>query len=247
MDIGTAKPSAADRAAVPHYLLDVVNPNERFTAADFKLWASRLVADIGERGKLPIIVGGTGLYVDSFLFNYQFGADVDLEQRTKLQAMNVEELQEICSKNGIEMPQNAKNKRHLVRAIELGGVMNQPKVLRPNTLVVGVSLSRDELHSRIQERAHSMFNDGIVAEVKRLAEKYGWDNEAMTANIYSVLKGVIEGSKSEAEALDEFVRSDMSLAKRQLTWFKRNPHIIWGTASELNKEISAFLAPPISS
>jgi tRNA dimethylallyltransferase len=241
MDIGTAKPSKQDRARVPHYLIDVVKPNKVFTAAEFKLRSLHIIDDIFKRGKLPIMVGGTGLYIDSVLYNYQFGALPDKSIRPRLESKSVEELQEICRQSNIELPFNLKNKRHLIRAIELGGLKRRSDQIRSNTLVVGITISKQALHKRIEQRAHAMLKAGIIEEVKKLGERYGWDNEAMTGNIYRVFKDVVLGSKTEEEAINAVINSDTSLIKRQLTWFKRNKSIQWGTPQELNEVVANFI------
>lgn len=242
MDIGTAKPTKADQEEIPHHLLDVVEPSEPFSVAQFKERANRAIADITKRGKLPIMVGGSGLYVDSVIFDYQFGQPADPDQRAQLQQASIEELQQICRDKNIEMPINHMNKRHLIRAIELGGLPKNTPVLRSNTLVVGIAMDKDVLVDRIQHRAKVMAASGIVEETKRLGEKYGWDNEAMTGIIYRIFREVLEGTLSEDEAIEIFARSDDQLVKRQKTWFKRNPHIIWGSRDELIERIDSFLA-----
>jgi tRNA dimethylallyltransferase len=247
MDIGTAKPSPQERRSIPHHMLDIVEPTERFTVVDFKRIASSQIDDIMRRRKLPIVVGGTGLYVDSVIFDYNFGVAADPILRKQLEQKTVLELQSICRQKDIVIPENDQNKRHLIRAIELGGLTKQNKRLRHNTLVVGLQVGSDILRQRIEQRAHDMIDAGIVDEVRRLAERYGWDNEAMTGNIYRVFRGVVEGTKSEQEAVEEFVRADVALAKRQMTWFKRNPYIVWGSPPELMQRIEQFLARPISS
>lgn len=241
LDIGTAKPTLDERAKVPHHLLDVVEPCEPFTAAQFKHLANAAIADISGRGKLPVMVGGTGLYIDAVLFDYRFGQPADPAERRRLQEMSLDELHDFCRENDIEMPENSKNKRHLIRAIELGGVIKENRSQRPNTFVVGITMDRDILRERIRLRAKGMLEQGITDEVRRAGQQYGWDCEALTGNIYRVFRGVVEGTKSEEEALEEFVRSDTSLAKRQMTWFKRNPQIIWGSADNLFAQIRAFL------
>lgn len=242
MDIGTAKPTKADQEEIPHHLLDVVEPSESFSVAQFKELANRAIADITKRGKLPIMVGGSGLYVDSVIFDYQFGQPADPDQRAQLQRASIEELQQICRDKNIEMPINHMNKRHLIRAIELGGLPKNTPVLRSNTLVVGIAMDKDVLVDRIQHRAKVMAASGIVEETKRLGEKYGWDNEAMTGIIYRIFREVLEDTLSEDEAIEIFARSDDRLVKRQKTWFKRNPYIIWGSSEELLGRIKSFLA-----
>lgn len=237
MDIGTAKPTANDQAEVPHHLLNVVTPDLQFTAADFKRLALAAIDDIAARGHLPIMVGGTGLYVDSVLFDYQFGAPADSARRRQLAALNVDELQQYCRDNDIELPHNYQNKRHLIRAIELGGLPKLQQSLRPNTLVVGITTDSEKLKQNIQQRAEHMFASGVLKETQQLAQQYGWDSEAMTGNIYRIIKGVVDGEDSEAEAVQKVTASDWSLAKRQLTWLRRNPFIIWGSPKQLLQEI----------
>lgn len=241
MDIGTAKPSAADQAAVKHHLLDMVQPDQPFTAAQFKRLALEAIDDISSRGKLPIIVGGTGLYVDSVIFDYQFGDPADPRRREELQSKTIEELQQICLENGYTLPENIKNRRHLVRAIEVGGVKTQKLKLRPNTLVVAITTERDILHSRIAKRVHQMVQDGVVEEARRLGIRFGWECEALTGDIYRVMRGVIEGDLSLEEGIEQCIIRDRQLAKRQMTWLKRNPYIVWGDVRQLSLTIEHFV------
>jgi tRNA dimethylallyltransferase len=241
MDVGTAKPTKVDQKAVKHHLLDLVDPDEPFTAADFKRQAQMAIDDITSRGKLPIMVGGTGLYIDAVLFDYQFGPKADPKRRTALQELSVEELQQICQRANVPLPLNDKNKRHLIRAIELGGLIVQKKRLRPCTVVVAITTNRDELHLRIQRRAQEMAKSGVVEEARRLASKYGWEAEAMTGNIYRALHPVVTQAADLQEALKLFVTSDMRLAKRQITWLRRNPYIIWGEPAQLSVVVEHFV------
>jgi tRNA dimethylallyltransferase len=242
MDIGTAKPTVEDQQLVPHYLIDVRNPDEPFSAADFKKLAEEAIADIQSRGKLPVMVGGTGLYVDAVLFDYQFGPAANQAERERLNGLSVDELQAICREKNIDLPINSQNKRHLVRAIELGGLINHKKQLRKDTLVVGIATSRDILRERIEKRAAEMVAAGVVGEVALMGARYQWKGEVMKGNIYRIFRGVVGGEKSIEEATEEFVRSDMALAKRQMTWFKRNPSIAWSAdPDELLGKVDTFL------
>ncbi len=227
MDIGTSKPSLADQREIPHHLIDIRNPDESFSAAEFQALALKAIRDIGTRGKLPILVGGTGLYIDAVIFDYEFGSAADPRERRRLSTLTVQELQQICRYKNIDLPINSSNARHLVRAIELGGLIRHDKYLRPHTIVVGLSTKRAVLRDRIKSRIHSMIDQGVAKEAKKLSDEYGWEGEALKGNIYRVLRGFLEGAKSETEVIDECVRSDMTLAKRQMTWFRRNPHIVW--------------------
>lgn len=242
MDIGTAKPSEEDRHRTPHHLIDVRSPDESFSAAEFKSLAAAAIADIHTRGRLPVLVGGTGLYVDAVLFNYQFGPVADSAERERLSMFSVEELQAMCRENNIELPINSQNKRHLIRAIELGGLIKHRRQLRSNTFVVGISTDKETLSQRIEDRARTMIVDGVLGEVAIVGAKYQWRGEALKGNIYRVFRGVIEGEKSLEQATNEFIRSDKALAKRQMTWLKRNPYIIWSSdPDELLARVDTFL------
>lgn len=233
MDIGTAKPNVEERARVPHHLLDVVRPDERFTAADFQRLAAQAIDDITARGRLPIMVGGTGLYADSVLYGYRFGTDRNVAERAELEALSIEQLQSLCIKRNIELPANASNKRHLVRAIELGGINQQRKSrLRDNTLVIGLQVDRDVLLKRITQRVEDMFRQNVVTEATKLAHIYGWQVEPMTANIYRIVRGVLQGDYDEVEAIRLSVQSDMRLARRQMTWFRRRAETQWVSSPE---------------
>jgi len=241
MDIGTAKPSKKEQEAIPHHIIDVVEPNQPFTVADFKELALKAIDDITKRGKLPIMVGGTGLYIDSVIFDYQFGPASDPKQRAALHDKTVEELQDICKERGIPLPENEKNKRHLVRAIELGGLIQGPRKLRPNTIIVAITTDKEDLRQRVTYRAETMIDEGVIEEVRRLGKKYGWESEAMKGNIYRIFRPVVEGKTEISEALEQVITSDLQLAKRQMTWFKRNPYIIWGDPSQLLLAIEHFV------
>lgn len=242
MDIGTAKPSKQDQLEVPHHLLDVVEPDQRFTVADFKRLSNKAIDDIWSRGKLPILVGGSGLYIDSVIFNYQLGVQADPALREELSSKTIEELQEICRQRDIDMPENKSNKRYLIRAIELGGVVKHPKKLRDETIVVGISTDKTDLKKRVEVRARQMIEQGVAGEVAALGARYGWNSEAMKGNIYRVFRGVAEGWKDTDVATQEFIASDLKLVKKQITWFKRNKHIVWGGPQELLSAIEHFVA-----
>lgn len=241
LDIGTAKPTLEDQKLIRHHLLDIVEPNEPFSAAAFKVLALKAISDILRRGKLPLLVGGTGLYIDAVIFDYHFGDPSEASRREELQELSVHELQQICLEQGIALPTNVKNKRHLVRAIEIGGVINQPKKMRANTIVVALTAEKDELRSRITQRAHQMVEDGVLDELKKVGERYNWSGEAFTGNIYRIFKPVVRGEESIDKALEAFIRSDLQLAKRQITWLKRNPFVIWGAKAQLQIAIEHFV------
>lgn len=231
MDIGTAKPSTAERARIPHHLLNVVNPDQPFSAAQFKRAADRAIADIQDRGKLPILVGGTGLYIDAVLYNYRFHTAANPIRRAELSGLSVLELQNRLREAGVALPENSQNPRHLVRALETGGARATRETLRPNTLVIGLDPGQEVLKKRIAERVEVMFAAGFLDEARRLGGAYGWDAEALQAPGYKAARSYILGAQSLAECKAAFVRNDLQYARRQRTWFRRNKSIQWFTNS----------------
>jgi tRNA dimethylallyltransferase len=226
LDIGTAKPTKTQQAEVKHWGLDIVDPTEAYSAAQFKKYAKAAIKDIVSRGKLPIMVGGTGLYMDGVLYNFSF-AEPDNALREELGAKTVEELQAMIVAQGIPMPINKQNKIHLVTALERKGEPVKRKKLRKGATIVGLNPDRQALKRIVTTRATQMIEDGVLGEIKRASNNYGWDAPGMTAGIYKVMKPVIEGTMTENEGLKKVVSSDMQLAKRQMTWLKRNPDIEW--------------------
>ena len=245
MNIGTAKPDLKDQERVKHWGIDLVDPGQRYTAADFKAYASQKISDIRERGKLPILVGGTGLYVDGVIFDYQFGADRDEEERAKLEALSTDELQEYCIKNNIELPENRQNRRHLVRVIEQKSINNKRRdTPQENTVVVGISTNKEELTRRIRERIEQMLSYGVVNEAIMLGKKYGWESEAMTGNIYRLIAELTNKGERllDVNDVDKITTRDIQLAKKQMTWFRRNPYIRWGSIQQVEEYLVCTLS-----
>jgi tRNA dimethylallyltransferase len=243
MNIGTAKPTLAEQGGIPHHGLDLVAPNERFTAADFKKYAEQKIAEIRARGNTPLLVGGSGLYVDSVLFNYDFGADVDKEKRQKLDRMTVAELQNYCKKHNIPLPENHKNKRYLIRAIEQQNVVkNNRQKMRGDAVIVGITTDKDELLKRIENRAEQMFRSELYDETRRLAAKYSFDLESMKSNIYPIVHRMLAGEITRDEAKSLSVTDDWHLAKKQMTWFRRNSAIKWLPLGEIEDYLNTKFA-----
>lgn len=243
MDIGTAKPTMAERDGVPHWGFDLIEPGQSFTAADFKAYALQKIDEIRARGHVPFLVGGTGLYVDAILFDYQFGESADSVRRAELMDMPIEALHDYCRSHNIQLPENHQNKRYVVRAIEQKSINHQRNTVPISTsVIVGIATDRDVLRTRIAGRAEQLFQDGVVEEATILGEKYGWDSEAMTGNIYPLVRRHLAGELSLAEVADKFTTLDWRLAKRQLTWLRRNPHIVWRSLPEARDYLERILA-----
>lgn len=238
MDIGTAKPTPKDRARVPHHLLDIVEPNQAFNVATFKELAVRAIDDIGSRGKVPLLVGGSGLYIDSVLYDFAFGDPADMVLREQMNALRVNELQDMIRDRGLSMPENTMNKRYLIRTLERNGKQGERKELRPNTIIIGLEVNSDELRSRIEARTDVMIGEGFAAEVRDLVGRYGWDAPGLLAPGYKAFRRYLEGTETLYEARLAFIKNDMALAKRQRTWFKRNKSIQWFSNRE---EVQTFV------
>jgi tRNA dimethylallyltransferase len=241
MDIGTAKPLPSEQKKVPHHLLDQVFPDDKFTANDFKTLANTKIKEIWAKKRWTIMVGGTGLYVDSVLYDFNFGGS-DEALRKRLEQFNVSELVEYATTNNISISGiEPNNKRHLVRVIERGGVKMKERVLRPNTAVFGLQLEKQILQQRIVTRAQQILDADWIDEVNMLAEKYGWDVEPMKGENFIAARNYIEGDGSLEEVKQAFIKRDTALAKRQMTWFKRNPDIQWfSSPDELIEKAVSF-------
>lgn len=243
MDIGTAKPTAEEQRRVPHWGLDLVEPGERYTVADFKMYADDKIAEIRRRGRIPFLVGGTGLYVDGVVFDYQFGNEASRERRAELDAMNLEQLHKYCIDNNIPLPENKFNKRYVIRAIEQNGRPSQRRKEPLSTsIIVGITTDRVVLRHRIASRTEQLFEDGVVEEAIMLGKKYGWDSEAMTGNIYPLVRSYLNKELTFEELSEKNTTADWRLAKRQLTWLRRNPYIRWCSLSEAKTLLSEQLA-----
>ena len=222
MDIGTAKPTSDERARVPHHLLDVVEPDQTFSVAQFQTLAKQAIEDIAARGGVPIVVGGTGLYIDSLLFDLTFRSEPDLALRAELEQLSIEELQAEIVRRGYVMPENNRNKRYLVRAIEADGVVSTRGNLRANTLVLGLRTNKEVLEARVTARVEAMVDAGFVNELSKLVKQYGEEAPGLNAPGYKAFLPYLRETCTLQQAKNDFVRNDMRLAKKQRTWFRRS-------------------------
>lgn len=243
MDIGTAKPTKEDQAKVPHWGIDIIEPNQRYSAAEFKSYANEKISEIRSRGHIPFLVGGTGLYIDSVIFDYDFGPPANQALRNMLESFTLPELHKYCSKNNVTLPENKNNKRYVIRAIEQKNINKKRREIPvENTIIVGIATDLKMLRARIEGRSEQLFNDGVVEEAKKIAEAYGWGHESMTGNVYRLCHDYLSGTVSYDDMRKKFVTLDWRLAKRQLTWLKRNRFIKWLSLESANDYLSAILA-----
>ncbi|MBI2638279.1 tRNA (adenosine(37)-N6)-dimethylallyltransferase MiaA [Candidatus Peregrinibacteria bacterium] len=238
MNIGTDKISVEARHGVPHHLLDVADPDERFTVADFKAQAEMAIDDILARGKLPILTGGTGLYIRAITENF----DIPAENR-EVRAQLIEELEKIGPDALYEKlkkldPGSAakihpKNPRYVVRALEICMTTGHPKSDAKKTpkyqcLQIGLSWPREALFERIHRRIDEQIEHGLIDETKQLLSLgYSKNLPSMNTLGYKEIVAHLDGMMTLAEATEELKQNTRNFAKRQMTWFKRDQGVIW--------------------
>lgn len=234
MDVGTAKPTSEERQKVPHWGLDLAEPGQRFSAYEFKKYATAKIEDIKRRGKLPVLAGGTGLYIDSLLFDFGFRAPPDAEKRAELEKLSVDELKGIIHEQGLPMAKNVQNPRHLIRIIETSGQTHRRKPdLDPGILLIGLLPPDVELKSRIANQVEAMFEKGVIEETRRLVQGYGLKSLSGTAGIaYRIVIRLLKDEISSEGSIELLKQAHWQYARRQKTWFKRNPHIQWFSSAD---------------
>ncbi len=230
LDIGTAKPSKTDQEKIPHYLIDTVRPDEDYTAGLYKEDALSAMNQIYTRRKLPIIVGGTGLYVDGVIFDFSFMKTSDKKQREKYNSLSIPQLLTIIDEQGYDLTGiDVRNKRRLIRVLETEGATPERSGLRDNTLVLGMKIDRQTLRNNIEKRVEGMFKNGLKFEALKTADEYGWECEGMQGIGYKEFSDWHQGKLSMQKVKQRVIRNTLALAKRQRTWFKRNRDIVWVT------------------
>jgi tRNA dimethylallyltransferase len=239
MDIGTAKPSQAERRAVPHHLLDVVEPDEPFSAAQWTEAARALLPEIAARGHLPLIVGGTGLYVSALVDGFDFASQpYSAEIRRQLAAdLEIEGLPVLAERLTRLAPEVAartdlRNPRRVLRALERaeqGSTSLPTAAAYPGRVtLIGLRRPRPILAERIERRARAMFVGGLLDEARQLlAAGYSSGLPAMSGHGYREASGLLAGEWGLDEAIERTTRRTRQYAKRQMTWFRRDPRISW--------------------
>jgi tRNA dimethylallyltransferase len=226
MDIGTAKPDIVEQKLVCHHLLDIYSPDHPINVSNFQQLANLAINDVISRGKLPLLVGGSGLYIDSVIFEYSFSGESNKVKRVELQQLSVEELQDELKRLKITLPANYKNPRHLMRQLETGGI-KQDNIIRPNVLLIGIKTERSELKNHVEHRVESMFRKGLAKEATDLLNKYGSECSVLNTIGYKEFKGYISGELTIDSVRRNIIMNTLSYAKRQRTWFRRNKSIHW--------------------
>lgn len=257
MDIGTAKPTKADQADVPHHCIDLVAPSERFTVAEFKVHAARARAEIAAAGAHALFVAGTGLYLTAVIDNLQLPGEWP-EVRAQLQAESdvavlfarLLELDPVAAART-----DKSNRRRIERALEVCIGSGKPfSSFGPGTGAyppsdvqqVGITWPRETLSRRIEQRVHAMMSAGLLAEVRGLAEAGELSREARQALGYKELLAHLDGEISLDQAVADIVLHTRQFAVRQERWFRRDPRIRWVTVqndpvAEVTPQVLALL------
>lgn len=251
MDIGTDKPTLDDMNGIPHHLLDIVNPDEEFNVALFCTKVKEIVADIHSRGKVPMLVGGSVMYIDAYIYDYQMPEVApNTALREHLDDKTSEELfKQLCECDpDCEWTVDRHNKRRIIRAIEVCQATGKPlsaqkskKPLPENVLYLAVDREREVLYSQIDKRVDVMFRQGFVDEVRALHALYD-HNTAMQAAGYRQIIQLLDGEIDLETAIAKTKQVHRNYAKRQLTWLRRNEDIHWVEDSAKAEElITKFL------
>lgn len=246
MDIGTAKPTIEEMQEIPHYMIDVVEPEYNYSVGLYVKEAKKHITDIISRGKVPIVVGGTGLYFRVLLENYDL-PDVkpDYELRKELSSYSYEELLEMLTKldekaaNSVEK----NDKKKLIRYIEIIKLAGKPldlvrgvKEKEFNVEWVGLNFPREILYDRINKRVDLMIEQGLIDETKKLLQKHGRISNITDTIGYREVLSYLDGELSLDEAKDKLKQNTRNYAKRQLTWFRKNEQINWNCYPDRKKK-----------
>ena len=250
MDIGTAKITMNEMEGIPHYLIDIKEPSENFSVAEFQHLVRDRISEIAKKGKLPIIVGGTGLYIQSVIYDYQF-SDVPgdesfrlmLEERAKEIGNEAlyKELLAVDQESAAQIHPN--NVRRVIRALEIyhltGKTMKdiqstQQRDLLFNTALVGLTMERENLYSRINTRVDLMMNEGLLAEVKNLYQQGLRDCQSIQAIGYKEIYDYLDDRVTLDEAVENLKQNSRRYAKRQLTWFRNKMEVQWFDMTDVN-------------
>lgn len=243
-DIGTAKPTLEERSGIPHYMIDIVEPEVDYSVGLYADEAKKVIRNILSRGKVPIVVGGTGLYLNVLLMNYDLpGVEPDYELREKLRG--VDNLYEILSDLDIEAAKtiDKNDRKKLIRAIEVvkstGLPLSQVRGKKSEEFEVewfGLNFPRDILYSRINERVDLMVKNGLVEETEHLLKKHARINNLLYTIGYQEMIAYLDGLLTLEDAMDKLKQNTRRYAKRQLTWFRKNPAIKWNFYPEKLKK-----------
>lgn len=252
MNIGTAKTTTEEMQGIKHYLQDFVEPDKRYSVADYKIDAEKAIEEILSKGKIPIVVGGTGLYVDSLIYGIEY-------QEIKFDEKYRKELEDIALKNGLETlykkaqdidPEAIKkiscnDKKRIMRVLEIykatgktkteQEIESRKKEVKYDYKVFAIDWEREKLYERINKRVDIMIEKGLIEEVENLLKKYKEFPTAMQGLGYKEVVEYLNGYLTKEEMIDKIKQETRRYAKRQITWFRKNKQTIWIGPQDLQK------------
>ena len=254
MDIGSAKISNKEMLGIPHHLIDFLDPSESFSVAEFSSMAKSIINNIYENNHLPMVVGGTGLYINSLIYNYSF-AETNKDEKYR------EELEALAHKNGVEyvhsmlkdVDEVSYNKlypndlKRVIRALEVYKVTGIPISeaskneniydIPYNVHYYVLNMDRSKLYERINKRVDMMIEAGLLNEVINLSkEGYTKDMQSMKGIGYKEILEALDGVVSMDKAIENIKQFSRNYAKRQLTWFRKDPRVIWIDKDDFNND-----------
>lgn len=257
MNIGTAKPTLEEMSGVKHYMFDVVAPNETYNVTKYVEEALKRIKEILEKGKVPIIVGGTGLYISTLINGIEFSVvneDTNYrDQMTKLaQEKGNRYLHEMLEKIDPDAAENIEvnNVRRVIRALEIYKTTGKTKTQLDKEskkevpyeyMVYGIETDREELYNRINTRVDKMLEQGLIDEVRDLLERYNFSSTAIQGLGYKEVKEYIDGIMTYDEMVEKLKMETRRYAKRQMTWFRREKQITWCALNDIVNKILSDL------
>lgn len=252
MNIGTAKPTKEETQNIKHYLIDFVNPSQRYSVAEFKKDAEKAIEEILSKGKIPIIVGGTGLYIDSLIYGIEYN-EIKIDEKYRQQLENrvekegLEKIYEEAKKIDYEATQkiSPNDKKRILRILEIYNATGKTKTeqeieskrngIKYDYKVFAINLDREILYDRINKRVDKMINEGLIQEVEEILKKYKEFPTAMQGIGYKEVVEYLNGTITKEEMIDKIKQETRRYAKRQMTWFKKNKETIWIKPGDMQK------------
>ena len=245
MNIGTAKPNIEEMQGIKHYLIDFVDPDKRYSVADFKRDAEKAIKEILNKGKIPIVVGGTGLYIDSLIYGIEYqDIKFDEQYRKELEEIAIQDggLEKLYNKakeiDSVAIEKISPNdKKRILRVLEIYKATGKTKteqeeesrknVIKYDYRVFAINIEREKLYERINKRVDIMVQQGLIEEVKKLLQKYNEFPTAMQGLGYKEVVEYLEDKCTKEEMIEKIKMETRRYAKRQITWFKKNKQTIW--------------------
>lgn len=259
MDIGSAKVTLEEMQGIKHYLIDCVSPEKRYSVANYKQDAKAAIEEILKKGKTPIVVGGTGLYIDSLIYEIEYkDIQINEDYRKELEKINEEQGLEVLYQKAIQIDPQAMKKispndyKRITRVLEIYEATGKTKTEQEaesrlkeipyDYKVFAIDYDREKLYERINKRVDLMLEKGLIEEVKNLLAKYKEFPTAMQGLGYKEVKKYLDGELSKEEMIEKIKQESRRYAKRQFTWFRKNKQTIWiNGQDEIAKNIDIIL------